>query len=196
MNPIAQSATPTHAGSTTTAAPHLPALDSTAEWQHRAVSTFLFREAQWLDEGRFNDWLTLVTDDVRYRLQAPTVTTLLPGGREDGPRALLMDETLGSLKTRVKQLSTPVYTVAENPRSSTCRFITNIWIESVDAQGTFVVCSKALVHRTRGDQMPHHLYAMSRRDTLRSVEGQLRLACRDALLNESVVGARSIAALF
>lgn len=175
---------------TTHAIPVLP------ESVYREVSNHLFQEAQLLDGGHFKEWLDLLTDNVQIRLVAPTLSMWGATPAAADKVAVLMDETMGTLKTRVQQLTTPSYTIAENPRSLTRRFVTNILVEPCGNDGSLQVCSNALVYRSRGMQMEPHVFSMSRRDTLRRIDGRLRLVQRDAVLDESVVGARSIAALF
>lgn len=163
---------------------------------YREVSNHLFQEAQLLDDGHFQEWLGLLTEDVQIRLVAPTLSMWGATSEHLDKVVVLMDETMGTLKTRVRQLTTPSYTVAENPRSSTRRFVTNILVEPCGSDGLLQVRSNALVYRSRGMQMEPHVFSMSRRDTLRRVDGSLRLAQRNAVLDEAVVGARNIAALF
>ena len=162
----------------------------------REVSNHLFQEAQLLDDGHFQEWLGLLTEDVQIRLVAPTLSMWGTTSGHVDQAVVLMDETMGSLKTRVRQLTTPSYTIAENPRSSTRRFVTNILVEPCGNDGLLKVRSNALVYRSRGMQMAPHVFSMSRRDMLRRVDGRWRLAQRDAVLDEAVVGARNIAALF
>lgn len=163
---------------------------------YREVSEFLFREAQMLDAGQFREWLGRLTDDIHYRLIAPTLSTMRTSTKAgSGPQVVLMDETLGSLRTRVEQLSTPGYTITENPASFTRRFVTNILIDPVDGDQMIRVHSNALVFRSRGRQMEPHLFSMARTDTLIKIDGRIRLQRREAILDESVVSARNIVAL-
>lgn len=169
---------------------------SVSDRLYREVSEFLFQEALLLDEGRFKEWLELLAQEVRYRLVTPNLAMSMPGAPLVRGEAVLMDETLGSFRTRVQQLTTPAFTVAENPRPFTRRFITNILIDPQREGHLVHVRSNALVYRSRGTQMEPHVFSMSRRDSLCTVAGRLRLRCRDAQLDESVVGARNIVALW
>lgn len=166
-----------------------------SDHDYRVISEYLFREALLLDRGQFKEWLALLTQDVTYRLLAPMLSMSRAGVTDTAGEVVLMDETYGSLKTRVQQLSTPIYTVAENPRSFTRRFVTNIVIDAITDDGQIEVHTNVLVYRSRGTQMEPHVFSMSREDALRRVDGKLYLARRVALLDESVVGARNIAAL-
>jgi len=163
---------------------------------YREVSEFLFREAALLDEGRFKEWLGMLSEEVRYRLSAPSLSMSSHSLAPSRGETLLMDETLGSFKTRVQQLTTPAFTLAENPRPFTRRFVTNIVIEPANGEDLIHTRSNALVYRSRGAQMQPHVFSMSRRDALRKVTGALRLVRRDARLDESVLGARNIVALW
>lgn len=163
---------------------------------YREVSEFLFREAILLDNSRFKEWLDLLSEEMRYRLMAPSLSMSTPGALATTGKILLMDETFGSFKVRVQQLSTPAFTIAENPRPFTRRFVTNILMNSGVDEGPLQVHSNALVYRSRGLQMEPHVFSMTRQDTLVRSAGRLRLVRRDAQLDESVVGSRNIAALW
>jgi 3-phenylpropionate/cinnamic acid dioxygenase small subunit len=161
---------------------------------YREVSEFLFQEARLLDDSRYKEWLGMLDPKIHYRLVTPTLA--LAGANQPSCGATLLDETFDSFKARVQQLTTPGFTVAENPRPFTRRFVANISIEPASDDGPLQVQSNALVYRSRGSQMQPHLFSMSRHDVLHRVAGELRLLKRDAQLDESVVTARSITGLW
>jgi 3-phenylpropionate/cinnamic acid dioxygenase small subunit len=163
---------------------------------YREVSEFLYREAQLLDSGRFQDWLQLLGEEMRYRLSTPKLSMATPGGGGPQEQTLLMDETFGSFKVRAQQLTTPAFTIAENPRPFTRRFVTNVLIEPDAGDGSICVLSNALVFRSRGNQMEPHLFSVGRRDLMKKKEGRLLLVRREAQLDESVVNARNIVGLW
>jgi 3-phenylpropionate/cinnamic acid dioxygenase small subunit len=163
---------------------------------YREVSEFLFREAQLLDNGKFKDWLELLSEEIRYRLVASSLSMSGPRAGNTANETVLMDENLGSFKVRVQQLTTPAYTIAENPRTCNRRFITNILVDEVADDGLVQVHSNALVYRSHGSLMEPRVFSMARRDSLKWVERKLRLVRRDAQLDESVVGVRNIAVFF
>jgi 3-phenylpropionate/cinnamic acid dioxygenase small subunit len=163
---------------------------------YREVSEFLYREAQLLDSGRFQEWLQLLDEEMRYQLSTPKLTMATPGARAPQESTLLMDETVGSFKVRVQQLTTPAFTLAENPRPFTRRFIANILIEPGAGAGPICVLSNALVFRSRGNQMEPHLFSVGRRDLMKKKDGRLLLVRREAQLDESVVKARNIVGLW
>jgi 3-phenylpropionate/cinnamic acid dioxygenase small subunit len=167
-----------------------------SEGAHREVAEFLFREASLLDAGQFKEWLGLLADDMHYRLVTPNLSQAKPGARLPEAQTVLLDETYSSFKARVQQLSTPAFTLAENPRPFTRRFITNILLNWGAAAGSIEARYNTLVFRSRGGQMEPHLFSMGRRDILLNIGGQLRVTSREAQLDESIVTARNITALW
>ncbi len=159
----------------------------TAE-DEREIAEFLFAEAELLDEGRLVAWLELLTPDVHYRAFAPQV----PVAGQAAPQAPLFEDDLSSIRARVQQLSTPAFTLAENPRSVDRRFVANVRTSPGEREGEFVVRSNLLVRRSRGLATEPILLAGTRRDVLRRGEGGLRLASRTVQLDDAVVPARSL----
>ena len=148
-----------------------------------------------LDADKYEEWLTLLDPSFTYKLICPTVRTWKRTSDDPAPNVLLLDETMGSLVSRVKQLSTAAFTVSENPRSLSRRFVTNVFAEAApDDQLT--VYSNVLVYRSRLTQDAPNLFAISRIDRFVRTDGGLRLKRRDAELAETIVRARNIATLF
>ena len=169
-------------------------LTAVTDREYRQVTEFLYYEAQLLDRRKLNTWLELLTDEIVYRVVAPTVRAL-----EDGdlaPEVLFMDEDKASLRTRVLQLSTPEYTVAENPPSLTRRFVTNIFATRGGETGQFVVTSNLLLYRSRGSREAPYLFSAERHDALQQDGGRLRLARRAVRLDEAVLGTRNMSVFF
>src|SRR5436309_14902789 len=123
----------------------------------REVEQFLYREARLLDERRFNEWLDLFTDDVRYWMGAranryprnsKAISILSPNRyvEDDKTRAdelSILDETKETLSARVARLETGM-AWAEDPPSRTRHLITNIEVEAdtgaeLSAHSNFIV---------------------------------------------------------
>ena len=164
--------------------------------EYRQIVEFLYREAQLLDARKLNEWLALMTDDIRYRVMAPTVRMLEEKEQGQVKEVTFMDEHLGTLQTRVLQLSTPAYTVAENPPSFTRRFVTNIFVTRGTGHDHFEVSSNLLLYRSKGASLPPYLFSAERRDVVQRVDGQWRLVQRTAVLDESVIGTRNMSVFF
>ena len=120
-------------------------------------------------------WLDLLTDDIRYRVLAPTVRAL--EAQEPAPEVVFMDEDKASLRPRVLQLTTPGYTIAENPPSLTRRFVTNIFVTRGAGAEQFAVRSNLLLYRSRGAGQAPFLFSAERHDTLQAAGGDLCRIC-------------------
>ena len=174
--------------------PNMTGLTAVTDQEYRHVTEFLYYEAQLLDRRKLNAWLELLTDDIVYRVVAPTVSAL--EDEDQTPEVLFMDEDRASLRTRVLQLSTPEYTVAENPPSITRRFVTNIFATKGGRTGQFVVTSNLLLYRSRGSREAPYLFSAERQDALQRAGDRLRIARRSVRLDEAVLGTRNMSVFF
>lgn len=148
-----------------------------------AVQRFLHHEAALLDRRAYHDWLALLTDDVVYRVTAQVA-------RDAGAGALdytIVDEARDSLKMRIDQIADPKLTQAENPPSITRRFVSNFQVEAAAPPDTFVVDTNLLVYRFRDTAPDGGFYVGERRDILRRVDGDLRLARRTVRLDQTAL---------
>jgi 3-phenylpropionate/cinnamic acid dioxygenase small subunit len=108
-----------------------------------AVEQFLHEEALALDEGRFDDWLALLDDDVRYVL-----TTRAPGAPVPAVDVPYLDEDAASLGQRVRRMAEG-NAWAEVPPSRTQRLVTNVLLRPADEEGAVRVISALLLYRSR-----------------------------------------------
>jgi len=106
------------------------------------VAAFLAREAWLLDNWRLDDWLALVTDDIRYVVPA----TDCPDGDADNSVVFINDD-ITLLRARVKRLQSR-HAHREYPASRTRRFITNILAEQAD-DGSVHLTASFQVYRFR-----------------------------------------------
>lgn len=107
-----------------------------------AVSQFLFAEADLLDEWRLDEWLELMTDDVRYTVPSTDLATGNPS-----TDLVLIDDDLNRLRARVRRLNSR-RAHREFPTSRTRRLITNIRI--LDDDGSEItVTANYVVYRIR-----------------------------------------------
>jgi 3-phenylpropionate/cinnamic acid dioxygenase small subunit len=169
---------------------------------------FLFREAHLLDECRFQEWLSLLADDIRYwmptmgRHYGPASKATAPLDPEhrirlefSGENELaFLDETKDSLARRVARLDSGM-AWAEDPPSRTCRFISNVMVREGDANAEMIVHSNFILYRTRGE-LERDFYVGSRQDVLRSAGGDWQLAYRKILLPQNVLAAKNVSTFF
>lgn len=155
------------------------------------VEQFLTHEASLLEDDRFDDWLEQFTDDVRYMM--PTRERIDPSSPiDDAVTAFaLYDDDKNSLILRVRRLQTG-QAYAEVPPSITQRLITNVMVADGEAPETLAVRSNFLVFQQRRGTHSH-TFIGSRRDTLRRIDGTLKIAAREIHLAQTILpGAISI----
>ena len=174
----------------------------------RAIERFLYREVRLLDERRFHEWLDLLTDDIRYWMGARSnryprrskAIAILDPDRyveEDlaGEEELaILDETKETLKARVARLDTGM-AWAEDPPSRTRHFVGNIEVEPADGAADFRVRTNFLVYRSRAET-EEDFYVGARRDLIRRVEGEWKIAERKLILDQNVLTAKNVSIFF
>jgi 3-phenylpropionate/cinnamic acid dioxygenase small subunit len=174
----------------------------------REVEQFLYREARLLDNRQFHEWLELLTDDLRYWMPIRTnrypvnskAISILDGSRYEESEVssesdlALMDEDKDSLTRRIDRLDTGM-AWAEDPPSRTRHIITNIEVEAGDSQDELKVYSNFFMYRTRAET-EQDFYVGSREDVLRRVNGQLLVASRKIVLDQTVLLAKNVSNFF
>jgi 3-phenylpropionate/cinnamic acid dioxygenase small subunit len=178
------------------------------EARTREIEQFLYREARLLDERRFEEWLQLFTDDLRYWMSgrrnrypkgSKAIAILDPGRyaedelvRED--ELALFDETKQTLAARVGRLGSGM-AWAEDPPSRTRHLIVNIEVMPAERRDELTVQSNFILYRSRAER-EEDFYVGARQDLLRR-EGQgWRIARRRLVLDQNVIAAKNISVFF
>lgn len=162
----------------------------------REVEEFLYAEAELLDEWRLEEWLGLLTDDVRYFM--PLRRNVKYGERErertrEGLDVCWFDEGKATLTARVRQIATGIHW-AEEPLSRTCRLVTNVQLLEAAPDEVVARC-RFIIYRNRVETETD-LFTGRRVDTLRRVDGQWKLARREILLDQNVLLPKNLTLLF
>ena len=108
-----------------------------SETEFRALQEFVFTEAKYADESRYDEWESLLTDDMRY---------LVPAGDGTDPSPFapsIINDNRSRLATRLRQLRTGTR-LSQAPLSVMRRLIANLTATRASAteyevQGNFVV---------------------------------------------------------
>jgi ethylbenzene dioxygenase subunit beta len=129
---------------------------------------FLMHEARLLDDGRFDDWLALFTEDAWYWI--PTE----PEQKSPFDTVSLIYDDRRLLETRVRRLASPrIY--SQEPRSRTSRIVGNVSLEEAHPDGAAcTVRSKFLVLENRRDSQ--RLFGGTAHHRLVQLNGDLRIA--------------------
>jgi 3-phenylpropionate/trans-cinnamate dioxygenase beta subunit len=156
----------------------------------RRIERFLYLEAALLDERKYTEWIKLLSEDVRYTVNAQVTRDASMGALEFS----LFDEGALELQQRIGQLSNPKLTHAENPPLITRRFVTNILVyEDSRHANEFYVRSNILAYRSTIDIPEGAIYSGIRNDVLRDVGRTFVIAKRVVRLDQAVMfGAVSI----
>lgn len=171
---------------TTTAVPETVARD---------IEELLYDEAELLDDRRFEEWLELLADDIRYRMPARVNRMARERAYEDNDEAAHFQENKFSLGVRVRRLSTG-FAWAEDPPSRTRRLVTNIRVRPGRTDGEYEVRSNFLLYRTRLET-EQDLFAGCRHDVVRRrADGRWEIARRTILLDQNVLLGKNLSVFF
>ena len=163
-----------------------------SDLRHR-VEDFFYLEAELLDEHRLREWLELFTDDIHYWM--PVRHNPLERPKELSEElsrpgeSYYFNDNKETLRIRVER-SYSKSAWAEMPPSRTRHLISNIRIRKDDGL-QFEVDSNFLVYRTRMEK-DEDIFVGTRKDILRRVNGELKIARRTILLDQAVLGAKNI----
>lgn len=158
---------------------------------YATVAHWLIEEAYMLDDQRYEEWLDTIASDVHY-IMPVRVTTALGTGYTTSPGMAHWDENKYSLSRRVARFMTD-HAWTEDPPSRLRHYITNIRVFHSDVPDEYVVDSAALLFRSRGDANEPSIVSAQREDVLRLVDGNLLLARRAILVDESVLRTQNLA---
>jgi p-cumate 2,3-dioxygenase subunit beta len=157
------------------------------------IEDFLYHEAALLDEWKLDEWLELLTEDARYFVPSNDA-------REGDPSTTLytIADDIQRIRGRVTRLKDP-RAHAEFPHSRTRRMISNVRIVGPSprpspkgegdsrGEGEIEVEANFTVHRFRRNE--HVSQFVGRyRYRLRQVDGKLRIARREAILDAQELG--------
>jgi ethylbenzene dioxygenase beta subunit len=155
------------------------------------VEQFLYHEARLLDDENYFAWLELLTDDCHYF--APGVENRSrkdPLGSHPTGHMAYFDDTKFDLTRRVKRFTSDT-AWSENPPTKQFHSITNIEIFAGEVDGELLVHSLTTVYRGRYEGYGDILYGR-REDTLRWVDGQLRLARRQVVISHNTLQSKNL----
>lgn len=162
----------------------------------REIEDFLHAEADLLDERHYTAWLDLFTEDVRYWMPIRKNVAFEDRAKEttaEDDIAWIDDDKL-TLSKRVQQLLTGIHW-AEEPVSRVSHVVSNIRLTEpvtriAEGESALVKC-RFLVYRNRLETETDLLVGR-REDTLRRVGGQLKIARRKILIEQSTLLAKNL----
>ena len=165
------------------------------------IEDFLYREADLLDERRYEEWLALLAEDVRYWMPMRRNVKVDDLEREftrEGLDISWFDEGKETLTRRVRQIQTGIHW-AEEPVSRISHLISNIQLvevtPSVAEPAEVSVRCRFLVYRNRVETETDILVG-KREDLLRRGEGEWKIARRKIMLDQNVLLSKNLTFFF
>jgi 3-phenylpropionate/cinnamic acid dioxygenase small subunit len=165
------------------------------------IEEFLYHEAELLDERRYEDWLALLADDVRYWMPMRRNVKFGELEREftrEGLDINWFDEGKETLTRRVQQILTGVHW-AEEPLSRICHLVSNLQLlhvrPSVAEPAEVTVKCRFLIYRNRVETETD-LPVGKREDVLRWGNGQWKIGQRKIVLDQNVLLAKNLTFFF
>jgi len=161
------------------------------------ITDFLYHEAELLDERRYQEWLDLLADDIRYWMPMRRNVKFGEENREftrERSDINWFDEGKETLSRRVKQIETGIHW-AEEPRSRLSHLVTNVQV--LDAAPSFAapqevsVKSRFLIYRNRVETETDILVG-KREDLLRREGEGWLLTRRKIILDQSVLLSKNL----
>jgi 3-phenylpropionate/cinnamic acid dioxygenase small subunit len=166
------------------------------------VEEFLYREADLLDERRFNEWLDLLDDDLVYFMPIRRNVKFGQHAERENTRQgegiSWFDEDKWTLGKRVEQILTGVH-FAEEPLSRVCHMVSNVRIVDVTpspaAAETVTATSRFLVWQNRVEYETY-TFVGRRTDVLRRAGGSFKIKRREIILDQNILLAKNLSTFF
>jgi 3-phenylpropionate/cinnamic acid dioxygenase small subunit len=165
------------------------------------IEDFLYHEAELLDERRYEDWLKLAADDIRYWM--PMRRNVKFGEQQrEFTRAdhdiNWFDEGRETLERRVRQIMTGIHW-AEEPVSRITHIVSNMQLleatPSVEAAAEVLVKCRFLIYRNRVETETDILVG-KREDRLRRAGDSWQIARRKIILDQNVLLTKNLTFFF
>jgi 3-phenylpropionate/cinnamic acid dioxygenase small subunit len=161
------------------------------------IEQFLYSEADLLDERKFEQWLDLMTDDVRYLMPLRRNVAYGMHSQSENTKpeneVCWFDDDKETLTKRVAQIRTGQHW-AEEPLSRVCHIVSNVQIVE-KTMFEVTVKSRMLVYRNRL-QDEENLFIGKRQDVLRKVGSDWKIASRTMLIEQSVLLPKNLTIFF
>jgi 3-phenylpropionate/cinnamic acid dioxygenase small subunit len=165
------------------------------------IAEFLYAEAELLDERRYDDWLVLLADDIRYWM--PMRRNVKFGETEgeftrEASEIAWFDEGKETLTSRVRQIQTGIHW-AEEPQSRIAHLVSNVQLleatpSAADAREVTTKC-RFLIYRNRVETETDLLVG-KREDVLRRDGEGWQIARRKIILDQNVLMSKNLTFFF
>lgn len=160
---------------------------------YNRIVEFLYEEAALLDQIRLQEWGARLAADLIYT--APLRETR-PMDQQNASFVRTVQhfhDDWRSVMGRIMRLTGTKSAWAEDPPSRTRRLITNIMAAKTAKSDEFSVTSYLLLTRSRFNSPEYDLISAERRDILRQDGDSFKLARREIIVDQAVIGTPNFA---
>jgi len=165
------------------------------------ITEFLYAEAELLDERRYDEWLAMLSEDIRYWMPMRRNVKYDDASREftrEGEDISWFDEGKDTLTRRVRQIQTGIHW-AEEPRSRITHMVSNVQLLEVTLDAgvprEVSVKSRFLIYRNRVETETDLLVG-KREDSLRRDGNGWLIARRKIILDQNVLLTKNLTFFF
>ena len=155
--------------------------------RYNTILTFLYHEASLLDNLKISEWGNILATDLLYNIPIRHTRSSRDNAMSVVRTCQHMLDDYRSMLGRIMRLEGNS-AWAEDPPSRVRRFITNVLVYETDKADEFLVVSNMLVTRNRFDDDQYDLISGVRTDILRLDEASYKLARREIILDQAVLG--------
>lgn len=159
---------------------------------HNEIVQFLYNEANILDNLKLDAWATTLTEDLVYTVPMRTTRKLADMGRSIIRSVQHYNDNYQSIRGRIARM-TSSSAWAEDPPSRTRRIVSNVLVYETGKNDEFEVLSHFIITRNRFESDQFDLMSGERHDLLRRVDDRFKLARRDVILDQAVLGMQNLA---
>jgi 3-phenylpropionate/cinnamic acid dioxygenase small subunit len=163
----------------------------------REIEKFLYREAELLDDRRYNDWIELIAEDIHYHMPVRRNVKFGEQHRENTDsesEISWFDEGKRTLAGRVRQINTGLHW-AEEPFSRIRHLITNIQVGELDGDEVPVRSNFYCWTNRLRDEV--NMFVGTRQDVLRrDPDTGWKITKRLILLDQNVLLSKVITTFF
>jgi 3-phenylpropionate/cinnamic acid dioxygenase small subunit len=160
---------------------------------HNRIVEFLYEEASLLDQLRLKEWAARLAQDLIYT--APLRETR-PMDQQNASFVRTVQhfhDDWRSVMGRIARLTATKSAWAEDPPSRTRRLVTNVLVAKTPKADEFAVTSYLLITRSRFNFSEYDLISAERRDVLRQDGASFKLARREIIVDQAVLGTPNLA---
>ena len=160
---------------------------------YNLIVEYMYEEAALLDQLRLQEWGARLASDLLYT--APLRETR-PMDQQNSSVVRTVQhfhDDWRSVMGRIMRLTGTKSAWAEDPPSRTRRLVTNVMVAKTAKPDEFAVTSYLLVTRSRFNSPEYDLISAERRDLLRQDGDSFKLARREIIVDQAVIGTPNFA---